>query len=274
MTWQVLYSLPHAHAQRTTRRLLSAEQGRLAKHGCVPAGALSRFLLLLGAMAQGYDAERSAFLQRLASQRSAASPAPESDVEPGTGTQGGDEAVLSALKPRVILCRLLFLRCSRPGHCRVRLPEIVCFFGRCKHMCAASTSIDVHLICVLCAGEDSAFDYMQAEEVQREDEAAADAYIAELTQDTAPACYLPHLAALAAQPEVPDAVRVRMTEALNEQLTQIRLQVNLYLENQTCNQCRAAVSNPMGLCFIVVNWPACRHRSCTGWSCLSEGMLM
>ena len=56
---------------------------------------------------------------------------------------------------------------------------------------------------------DGAFDYMQAEEVQREDEAAADAYIAELTQDTAPACYVPHLAALAQQRDMPGAVRVR-----------------------------------------------------------------
>lgn len=56
---------------------------------------------------------------------------------------------------------------------------------------------------------DRAFDYMQAEEGQREDEAAADAYIAELTQDTAPACYLPHLAALVQQRNVPGVVRVR-----------------------------------------------------------------
>ena len=56
---------------------------------------------------------------------------------------------------------------------------------------------------------DKPFDYMQAEEVQREDEAAADAYIAELTQDTAPACYLPHLAALAQQRDMPGIVKVR-----------------------------------------------------------------
>ena len=56
---------------------------------------------------------------------------------------------------------------------------------------------------------DRAFGCMQAEEVQREDEAAADAYIAERTQDTAPACYVPHLAALAQQRDMPGAVRVR-----------------------------------------------------------------
>lgn len=64
---------------------------------------------------------------------------------------------------------------------------------------------------MLVSGEDRAFDYMQTEEVQREDETAADAYIAELTQDTAPACYLPHFAALAQQRDVPDVVRVRVS---------------------------------------------------------------
>ena len=86
----MLYSLPHA--QRTARRLLSAEQGRLAEHDCVPAGALSRFLLLLGAMARGYEAERIAFLQRLAAQHSAASPPLELNVESARSTQGGVEA--------------------------------------------------------------------------------------------------------------------------------------------------------------------------------------
>ena len=50
---------------------------------------------------------------------------------------------------------------------------------------------------------------MQAEEIQREDEAAADAYIAELTDTTVPACYLPQLAALVERRSLPDVVRVR-----------------------------------------------------------------
>lgn len=87
---QVLYSLPHV--QRAARRLLSAEQGGLAEHGCVPAGALARFLLLLGAMAQGYQAERAAFLQRLATQRGSAGKAPELHAEPAEGAPGGEEA--------------------------------------------------------------------------------------------------------------------------------------------------------------------------------------
>ena len=97
--WQVLYSLPHA--QRAARRLLRAEQGRLAEHGCVPAGALARFVLLLGAMAQGYQAERTAFLMRLEVQRSAAGTAPEPHAkESAKGAEGGEE-------PLVMLCRLL-----------------------------------------------------------------------------------------------------------------------------------------------------------------------
>ncbi len=56
---------------------------------------------------------------------------------------------------------------------------------------------------------------MQAEEIQREDEAAADAYIAELTDTTAPACYLPQLAALVARRSLPDAVRVRLASDLH-----------------------------------------------------------
>ena len=86
MIWQVLYSLPHA--QRAARRLLSAEQSRLAGSGSVPARALARFLLLLGAMAQGYQAERTAFLQRLAAQRTAAVIALESYAESAEGAQG------------------------------------------------------------------------------------------------------------------------------------------------------------------------------------------
>ena len=99
---QVLYSLPHA--QRAARRLLSAEQGRLAGRGCVPAGALARSLLLLGAMAQGYQAERTAFLQRLAAPRGAAGTAPESHAEPDEGAPGGQEA---PLQPYVMLCGLV-----------------------------------------------------------------------------------------------------------------------------------------------------------------------
>ena len=95
---QMLYSLPHA--QRTARRLLSAEQGKLAEHGSVPAAVLARCLLLLGAMAQGYQAERTAFLQRLAAQRSAAGPAPEPHAKSTQGAQGGEEATSwHALKP-------------------------------------------------------------------------------------------------------------------------------------------------------------------------------
>ena len=100
---QVLYSLPHA--QRAARRLLSTEQGRLAGRGCMPAGALARLLLLLGAMAQGYQAERTAFLQRLAAQRGAAVTATESHAEPDEGAPGGREA---PLEPYVMLGGLVF----------------------------------------------------------------------------------------------------------------------------------------------------------------------
>ena len=80
--------------------------------------------------------------------------------------------------------------------------------------------------------EDRAFDYMQAEEVQREDEAAADAYIAELTQDTAPACHLPHLAALAQQRDAPGVVRVRLSnmELPPKRLTYARLSRVMHLK--------------------------------------------
>lgn len=50
--------------------------------------------------------------------------------------------------------------------------------------------------------------------MQREDEAAADAYIAELTESTAPACYLPQLAALVERRRLPDVVRVRIAPDL------------------------------------------------------------
>ncbi len=50
------------------------------------------------------------------------------------------------------------------------------------------------------AGSGEGFDYMHAEDMQREDEAAADAYMAELAESAAPACYLPQLAALIQRP--------------------------------------------------------------------------
>ena len=71
--------------------------------------------------------------------------------------------------------------------------------------------------------EGRAYDYMQAEEMHREDEAAADAYIAELTHDTVPACYLPHLAALAQQRNVPDAVKVLVSSLMHWCNSQIDL---------------------------------------------------
>ena len=78
---------------------------------------------------------------------------------------------------------------------------------------------------------------MQAEEVQREDESAADAYIAELTHDTAPACHLPHLAALAQQHNAPELVEVRATEceACVRQLKHIRLGAMMPFES--CLHC-------------------------------------
>ncbi len=59
------------------------------------------------------------------------------------------------------------------------------------------------------AGSGEGFDYMHAEDMQREDEAAADAYMAELAESTAPACYLPQLAALIERPGVHRMLKVR-----------------------------------------------------------------
>lgn len=67
---QVLYRLPNA--QRTARRLLSAERSRINPTSCsLSVAALVRFLLLLGALGEVYAAERAEFLQRLAAQRAA-----------------------------------------------------------------------------------------------------------------------------------------------------------------------------------------------------------
>ena len=59
------------------------------------------------------------------------------------------------------------------------------------------------------ADPEEIFDYMQAEDMQREDEAAADAFMAEMAESTAPACYLPQLASLIERPGMHSTVVVR-----------------------------------------------------------------
>ena len=67
--------------------------------------------------------------------------------------------------------------------------------------------------CAVCAGEvaPDGFDYMQAEDQQRADEAAAQAYVATLLQQSDLAGFLPVIQDMAAAPALPLCMRVGLT---------------------------------------------------------------